>query len=61
MGNRTEKVHIDGLCSNHISESALGLSTPTYFISFDLCIDLRNVDYPPHAGNVIRYFEETFV
>lgn len=44
MGNRTEKVHIDGLRSNHISESALGLSTPTHFICYDLCIDLRNVD-----------------
>lgn len=56
MGNRKEKVHIDGLCSDRISESALGLSTPSYFICFDLCVDVRN---PPHADNVIRYFEET--
>lgn len=32
VGNRKEKVHIDGLCSNHILECALGLSTPSYFI-----------------------------
>lgn len=31
-------------CVQTTFQSALGLSTSTYFICFDLCIDVRNVD-----------------